>query len=446
MKNLIRAFLFAAVFLPLAAKAANPVAISGNVTGPTPLAGSWVILISAGVHVDSIQTDTVGHYSFDSLTVGAGAKQVRAIRSGYATVTNNVTVVAGTPLTSNFALVAGGNIAGIVKKASDSTAVVGAKLVLRRGNTLVDSLLSDGSGNYSFTGLAAATNYTITTTAATFFLSTTNLAVTANATITLNIFLALTQPATVTGTVRNAINTNPISGAKVYLRRGSATAAISDSTTTNGSGVYTFTGVAPGTPNAWITASATGFITLTNNNVAIGNGLTVTSNLSLQSPGVIKGSLSNVVQGIPLAMTNVLVVLRRDSLNTAIIDSNRTNASGNYTFNANPGKYYVTALSTIGTQSSDSLRLTSGATLTSNFTFTQSTAIYSALSDSRQIHFTQSGDRLILDLGISKVSRTVEAFNLKGSIQQQVAVPAGVSRVILPANYAPSNGYLFQIH
>ena len=171
MKNLIRAFLFAAALLPLAAKAAtNPVAISGNVTGAAPLAGTLVVLISGGVHVDSIQTDTAGHYSFDSLTVGAGAKQVRAIRSGYATVTNNVTVTAGIPVTSNFALVAGGNIAGIVKKASDSTAVVGAKLVLRRGNTLVDSVISDSSGNYAFNGLSAANNYTITTTAATFFL------------------------------------------------------------------------------------------------------------------------------------------------------------------------------------------------------------------------------------------------------------------------------------
>ena len=272
------------------------------------------------------------------------------------------------------------------------------------------------------------------------------MAITASATIALNIYLALTQPATITGTVRNGINTNTITGAKVYLRRGSATAAISDSAVTNGSGVYTFSSVAPGTPNAWITASANGFITLTNNNVAVGNGATVTSNFSLQSPGMIKGSLSNVVQEVPLAMTNVLVVLRKDSLSTAIIDSNRSNASGNYTFNnVIPGRYYVTVLSTIGTQNSDSIRVGSGATLTSNFTFTQTSAIYSAFSDSRSIHFTQMGGQLILDLGMSKFSRTVEAFNLKGTIQQQVSVPAGVSRVILPANYAPSNGYFFQV-
>ena len=423
------------------------VGISGTVTsGTAPLAGVQVMLISNMVHVDSILTDTAGHYSFARATVGTGVKQVRASKAGYITINTSV-IVTGIPATVNFNLAAGGgNLAGKVLKASDSTAVTGAKLVLRRGTTLVDSLLTDSAGNYAFNGLIAANNYTITTTASTFFPSTSNLAVTTNATATFNIYLSLTLPATITGTVRSTVTTNPIANALVVLRRGSAVAVILDSVRTNGSGVYTFTNVAPGTPNAWITASATGFIAATNNSLVVGNGATVTSNFSLTSPGIIKGTLTNVVQGVPLGMNNVLMVLRATSLTTAIIDSTRSNAQGTYSFsNVIPGKYFVTALSTIGTQNSDSIRVNSGATVTFNFTFNQ-TAIYSVLSSSHPIHFLQSGDRLILDLGMSKVSRTVTAFNLHGSIQHQVSVPAGVSQVILPAIYAPSNGYFFQVH
>ncbi len=55
------------------------------------------------------------------------------------------------------------------------------------------------------------------------------------------------------------------------------------------------------------------------------------------------------------------------------------------------------------------------------------------------------GDQLVLDMGVSASVRKVSIFNLDGMIVNQVSVPAGVSRTMVSANYAPANGFVFQI-
>ncbi|MBV9068026.1 MAG: carboxypeptidase regulatory-like domain-containing protein [Acidobacteria bacterium] len=79
---------------------------------------------------------------------------------------------------------------------------------------------------------------------------------------------------TVTGTVTATVGGLPISGATVNL--GSRT------TTTNSSGVYTFTGIPAGT-YPYITASAPGFIPSTVNSIVVTDGGTTTQNFSLAS-------------------------------------------------------------------------------------------------------------------------------------------------------------------
>ena len=61
------------------------------------------------------------------------------------------------------------------------------------------------------------------------------------------------------------------------------------------------------------------------------------------------------------------------------------------------------------------------------------------------IHFSTIGDQMAIELGVSTSARTISIFNLSGSLQRQVNVPAGKSRVIIPATFAPKNGYLFQV-
>jgi hypothetical protein len=55
------------------------------------------------------------------------------------------------------------------------------------------------------------------------------------------------------------------------------------------------------------------------------------------------------------------------------------------------------------------------------------------------------GDYLALDLGVSKVARTVEVFNLGGSLMHQTTVPVGASRALVPSIFAPENGFLFRV-
>jgi Ca2+-binding RTX toxin-like protein len=79
---------------------------------------------------------------------------------------------------------------------------------------------------------------------------------------------------TVSGTVTSAATSNPINGATVAL--GSRT------TTTNGSGAYSFTGLPAGTYPS-VTASAPGFNPSTSSNVIVTDGATTTKNFSLST-------------------------------------------------------------------------------------------------------------------------------------------------------------------
>ena len=106
-----------------------------------------------------------------------------------------------------------------------------------------------------------------------------NIAIGNGATVTRNFYLAVAVPGSITGIVRRATDSTVIAGAKIYLRRSSATSAIIDSATTDSAGVYTFSNVASGTPNYWITISVTGYLDSTITNVAVGNGATVTRNV-----------------------------------------------------------------------------------------------------------------------------------------------------------------------
>ena len=449
MKKSLLSLLAALAFLPLVAGAAT---ISGNVTtgGTTPVVGAKVVLIAAGVHVDSVMTDSVGHYTFDSTHVGAtGAKQVQASKAGMGTVTNTVNITCATQAaTSNFNLAAGGNLAGTVRKTSDSTVLAGAKVVLRRGNTSVDSAITNGSGQFTFNDQAPATNYSLVTSAATYFTTTTTVSITANASLSVTLYLALTVPATITGTVTNSSGGAPISGALVRLRRGSATSAVVDSVTTNGSGVYSFSGVAPGTPNAWVTASANGFFSITNNNLTVGNGATVTSNFSLVMPGRITGTAQGYpAPGILVNLANALIVLRRGSDTAAISDSTRTNSSGVYTFNnLTPGtpNYWVTINSNIGTATNANVAVTAGGTTTSNFSIS-ATAIARLSKETGALSFSKVGNELYVKMSVSSSERTVTVFGMSGGIAYHTSVPVGASQISVPAVYAPENGYLFQV-
>jgi len=61
------------------------------------------------------------------------------------------------------------------------------------------------------------------------------------------------------------------------------------------------------------------------------------------------------------------------------------------------------------------------------------------------MRWSRSGDRLTLDLGASNTTRLVSVYGLNGTVLYSVFVNAGESRAVIPAAFAPSNGYLFQV-
>jgi len=323
---------------------------------------------------------------------------------------------------------------------------------LKRGNTGVDSVQTDGVGRYSFSN-TAGTNYSLVTSAPTFFTTTTTQNLTANTSVVLDLLLAVTAPGTITGTVKSTSDTTVhIANALVVLTRGSATGTFISSTQTNSSGVYTLSNVDPGAPNYWITVSAGGYVTSTTTataGLAVGNGATVTSNFSLLTPGSITGVIKKVVSPqVITPMTNVLVLLRRGSATAAVTDSTRTDVQGVYAFHNLPpaaANYWITAITTLGTATHDSLTVSAGGTMTSDFTFTQPSALYPALSSLHRVRFQRMGDRLALDLGVSTSIRTVSIFNLGGTLQHRVFVEAGGTQAIVPATFAPEKGFLFQV-
>lgn len=166
---------------------------------------------------------------------------------------------------------------------------------------------------------------------------------------------------TLQGTVTDASTSAALSGATVTIAGGA-------STTTNGSGFYQFTNVAPGTYS--VTASATGHNSNTANGVSVTSGNTTTQNFALTASGPTTGTLQGTVTD---ASTSAAI----NGATVAIVGgaSTTTNSSGFYQFtNVTPGTYNVTAAKTgYNTGTNSGVSVTAGNTTTSNFALTQVT-------------------------------------------------------------------------
>lgn len=163
---------------------------------------------------------------------------------------------------------------------------------------------------------------------------------------------------TLQGTVTDATTSAAISGVTVTIVGGA-------STTTNASGFYQFTSVAPGTYN--VTAAKTGYNTGTNSSVTVTAGATTTSNFALTATAPTTGTLQGTVTD---ATTSAAI----NGATVTIIGgaSTTTNASGFYQFtNVTPGTYNITAAKAgYNTGTNTGVSVTAGNTTTSNFALT----------------------------------------------------------------------------
>lgn len=220
-------------------------------------------------------TDQYGFFSIGGLNPGMYpviATHNSVNRNGTATITAGGLAM----LTFTFTPAAGnGTVSGTVRDVNTESPLANVTITADNNATT----MTDASGNYSFSvpnGLRV-----VTASLNTFFPSVAAVFVSENQTTPQDFYLAATSatPGMIQGTVLNATNNNPISGATVQVSGG-------QSATTDASGNYTIT-LDAGTRA--IFASMSGFYTSNVTILRVQSSQTVTQNFSL-APEFVSGS------------------------------------------------------------------------------------------------------------------------------------------------------------
>ena len=320
----------------------GPTAISGTVTDASsgqPISGATV-----GYSGGSTTTSPNGRYTLSSVAPGSYA--VTAAAGGYTSQSATVSVAAGNTATGNFALsVAPGTIAGIVTDAATNQPISAAQVIYTSAGSS-GSTSTNGSGQYSLTGLDAGT-YTVTASTTGYASSSQSVTVSAGNTTSQN-FALNAALGSITGQVSDASTGLAIAGATVSYSGGSSTA--------NSAGQYSLANVAAGTYA--LTASASGYA-IQNQSVTVAAGGTATQNFTLTpNPGTISGIVADAVTNAPLSGVAV----------TYVAGSTTSNAQGRYTFsNVAQGTFTLTASTPNYGSQSQTATVGAGASVTQNF-------------------------------------------------------------------------------
>jgi phosphatidylinositol-3-phosphatase len=342
-------------------------AASGAVTPATN--GDLVVGFIAGhTSSQSISVTSPGNALQGQLTSGpAAGLTVASVVTGYQVVTSTNPLSFTGNFASSMYWAAGvvifeaatvtrpppttGAVTGRVTSTSGGLVIAGARVSDAAGN----SIYSDGSGFYTLTGLTPGSD-TITATAAGFNPQTLTAPVNAGQTTQqVNFSLPAQPPGGVTGTVYNGATGGVIAGATV-LDSGGASAV------TDSSGVYTLSGLTPGSHA--LTAAAAGFNAGSHSAMVNSGQATPNVNFSLTpTPGAATGAVTNAADGTAIASATV-----RDSGGA----SATTDSSGAYTLTGlTPGSHTLTASATAFTSQAVTVSITAGQTTQSvNFRLT----------------------------------------------------------------------------
>ena len=195
------------------------------------------------------------------------------------------------------------------------------------------SVLTNSTGNYTFTNIAPGTGYTMTFSA------------TGHATTTINNVTVLAGQATtenaalgpalggISGTVTDATT----AGHPVLVGATVTCTCSGTNATTNGSGVYTFSNIATGSYS--LTFSDPGFVTLTISPVVVGSG-TTTQDAALVKDGTITGTVTDSITNTGISGATV------SCSGTPTCAGTATAVDGTYTLTVDPGTYAMTVAAT----------------------------------------------------------------------------------------------------
>jgi large repetitive protein len=285
----------------------NPGSLTGTVRDAQsmqPLTDTLVRVIdNQGTVVASVQTTVDGTYLIQGLA--EGTYSVSAINTGYQSLIQQVNILPNSTTLLDFNLLANpATLSGTVIDAVYQSPLTGVivEVYLAGTDILVRRVLTDENGDYLIEGLPQGTfdvkaqlqNYAISVN--TVFLS-------PGESEELNIAL-IPFPATVQGTIRDAVTQGPVSGAliKVVIPN---TDIVVGSIITSSDGTYSIGNLPEGSYNVVI--SADGYATVVIPVILVPNG-TETVNADLVSnPAGISGSVFNAqtAVGIPMALVRV---------------------------------------------------------------------------------------------------------------------------------------------
>jgi hypothetical protein len=349
-----------------------PGTITGQVTDGTAithptLAGATV---TCTCQTGSTTTTASGNYSFTSIPPGSYSLTVSD--AGYVTQTvTGVTVTSGNTTTENVALTEDGGITGTVTDAQTGNPISGVAVTCG-GGCPTTTATTDVSGAYSFTKVPNGSAYSLSFAASGYVTQTiTGVTVTGPNTTSANI--ALTEDGGISGTVTDAQTSMPIAGVTVTCSACGTTTA-----TTDGSGLYAFTNVAPSTYS--LTFSDTGYVAQTATGIAVTPGTTSTESVALTEDGGISGTVTDQQTGTPIVAVTVTCAGGCPTTSAA------TDGLGNYAFAAVPnGSSYSLTFAASGyvTQTITGVAVAGPATTTENVALTEDGAITGTVTDAQ---------------------------------------------------------------
>jgi len=246
-----------------------------------------------------------------------------------------------------------GTVSGTVTDAAGQAPIADATVSCTCSTT---STTTDTNGDYSFPGVAPASDYSLSFSASGYAPQTfDNVTVAAGGTTVEDAQLALGVGGTINGLVTDATATgNPSLPGVTVVCTCQGGSAITDSF-----GMYSFTGLPSGTYS--LTFSATGFVPDSLESVAVTAGGTTTDDVALIGDGSIGGTVTDAGTGNPIAGATVDCTCQAAGIST--------DSGGAYLFTDVPAGTYVVSVGAAGYSpaSNSDVVVSAGAVTTQDF-------------------------------------------------------------------------------
>jgi Carboxypeptidase regulatory-like domain/CARDB len=263
--------------------------IAGTITDTStgnPIAGANVEIDRAdpGVEetfVGTVTTASNGSFQFPGLVPGAYTVVISA--TGYATASQNVTVVHGVTAAVAVSLGAQSTVQGTLRDANTGAVLAGATVFLTNANGLGTTTTTEANGNYVASDLSAGM-YSVSIFDNGYETVTIDALAIGQGQKALNFSLA---PAAIS--VSGTVTGGGAALANVQIKATDAAGALAGSALTGANGSYTLTNLAPGTYT--IVASAAGYLMSAPLSLTVQQG----STLSSENLSIIPSAMSDIV-------------------------------------------------------------------------------------------------------------------------------------------------------